>query len=130
MEVFFNFAWAALALAIVLSWLRSRKRTPHGRWLQIVSLGVLIAVLFPVISVSDDLMAAQNPAETDSCQRRDHLVAPGVHPELHAVLGTPGTFFEGPSLGQPYPAALDRRPIPASDPPQIPATQNRPPPTA
>ena len=33
---------------------------------------MLLVILFPVISVSDDLWSVQNPAETDTCQRRDH----------------------------------------------------------
>ncbi len=32
---------------------------------------MLVMILFPVISVSDDLWSLQNPAETDTCQRRD-----------------------------------------------------------
>ena len=39
--------------------------------IQLVALLLLIVVLFPVISVTNDLMAAQNPAETDSVQRRN-----------------------------------------------------------
>jgi hypothetical protein len=38
---------------------------------QMVALAVLILILFPVISVTDDLQAIQNPAEVDSCLRRE-----------------------------------------------------------
>jgi len=45
---------------------------PRAR-MQIVTLsGSLIVILFPVISVTDDLGAAQNPAELACCASRHH----------------------------------------------------------
>ena len=79
MEVFLNLAWTVLAVALVLLWLHLGCRVDQGRYSQIIAIAVLIAILFPVISVSDDLMAVQNPSETDNCQRRDHLVLGDVH---------------------------------------------------
>jgi hypothetical protein len=41
---------------------------------QLISLAALTAILLPVISISDDLQAANNPAEVErSAGRRDHL---------------------------------------------------------
>jgi hypothetical protein len=78
-EIFLNFAWAALASTLVVLWLRTGCRLDQNRCSQIIAIAVLIAILFPVISVSDDLMAAQNPAETDNSLRRDHLTPGSAH---------------------------------------------------
>lgn len=61
-------------MGLTCLWLRmvSQGRDGRARWgIQVVALLLLIVILFPVISVTDDLMAAQNPAETDSVQRRN-----------------------------------------------------------
>src|SRR5579863_4909205 len=74
MELILNLAWALAATLMVLLWLRCGLHAGSRR-LQAVSLVVLLLVLFPVISVSDDLVSLQNPAEVDCCARRDHDVA-------------------------------------------------------
>ncbi len=63
-----------MAVGLIGLWLRMASQGSDGsaHWgIQLVALLLLIVVLFPVISVTDDLMAAQNPAETDSVQRRN-----------------------------------------------------------
>jgi hypothetical protein len=96
-EIFLNFAWAVLAVTLVVLWLRLGCRLDQSRRSQIVAIAVLIAILFPVISVSDDLIAAQNPAETDNCQRRDHLTPGSAHLLQLAAVAPPsirtGTAF-------------------------------------
>lgn len=68
-------------------WLRYAPRDSHERRMQLVTLAVLLLILLPAISMTDDLMAAQNPAEIDSCLRRGHeyLNAHSVFPVLAAV---------------------------------------------
>jgi hypothetical protein len=88
MEVFFNLSWAALSAILVLLWLRAAPRDGASRRLQFVALAVLILVLFPVVSVTDDLQAALNPAETDTCQRRSHVL-PVAHSVIPAVAVLP-----------------------------------------
>ena len=39
---------------------------------QFVAMALVILILLPAISMTDDLIAAQNPAEVDCCARRDH----------------------------------------------------------
>lgn len=73
MEPLFNFVWALVAMASVCYWLKRGQRTTKGRHSSLVGLAMLVVILFPVISVSDDLWSLQNPAETDTCQRRDHI---------------------------------------------------------
>lgn len=130
MEIFLNFAWAALAAALVGMWLRMGSRTDHSWRSQLIAIAVLIAILFPVISVSDDLMAVQNPAETDNYQRRDHLAPVDVHP-LQATLATvPPPILAGLLFGfMQY--VSPRRPAPnVADHPALVSTANRPPPAA
>jgi len=73
MELLLNFAWMLLAAGIVCHWLQIQGREPAGRRLSFIALVMLIVILFPAISVSDDLQSIQNPAEINSGQRRAHL---------------------------------------------------------
>ena len=97
MEIFLNLAWAALAIVLVVMWLCIGCRIDHSRRSQIIAIAILIAILFPVISVSDDLMAAQNPAETDNCQRRSHQAVGGLH-LLQTTAIVPSSTFAGDAL--------------------------------
>lgn len=92
-ELFLNFAWFGLALASVLLWLRCGRRDERRWYLPLVALAMLVVLLFPVISVSDDLWAVQNPAETDSWVRRnlDHATAP----MLLLFTALPAAIFAG-----------------------------------
>ncbi len=72
----FNLLWLALSGALLGFWLRS----PH-RWadessrtstrMQIMALAVLIVILLPVVSLTDDLQACTAPAEVEHLARRD-----------------------------------------------------------
>ena len=73
MELVLNLAWAFLASIMVGLWLRLAVRTGVNLRMQFVALAVLLLILFPVISVTDDLQVAQNPAEADCLVRRDHV---------------------------------------------------------
>jgi hypothetical protein len=80
MELILNLAWALVSMALVALWLRGSRLGKTGprragfhrapRHIQILALLVVVLLLLPVISLSDDLMAAQGFAETDSCLRR------------------------------------------------------------
>jgi len=89
MELFLNFSWALLTIASVCLWMRMERRIGAERRLPLVALALLIVILFPVISVSDDLQVLQNPAESDTfqCQRRDCLAGSShaVHPAIAAL---------------------------------------------
>ncbi len=74
MELLLNSVWAMLGLLSICLWLRVENRTKAERLLPFVALVLVILILFPVISVSDDLWALQNPAEVDSSQRRVHAL--------------------------------------------------------
>jgi len=63
MELVLNLAWALSAVVFFCIWLRHARHAGADRRTQLVALAVLILILFPVISVTDDLQAMQNPAE-------------------------------------------------------------------
>ena len=62
-----------LAVAGLLCWLCTGGDSRRSRTSQLVALAMLLLILFPVISVTDDIWAAHNPAEADTWLRRDEL---------------------------------------------------------
>jgi hypothetical protein len=130
MELFFNLVWVVVAGVLVTAWLRDKGQRHAERRGQIIAMAVLIAILFPVISVSDDLQAIQNASEADNYLRRDHLVPSNpspvqpmlavILPAISAGLGVGFLRFIAPSL------------LPVLEPehPEIAGIENRPPPVA
>jgi hypothetical protein len=110
-------------------WLRFASQTGPDRRLQFVALAVLLLILFPVISVTDDLQAAQNPAEADCLVRRDHRCAT-PHSILPPIAALPLPAIIGPNFGVlllKVPGSLHD---PVFDSPALAPIQNRPPPAA
>ncbi len=95
-----NIAWALCSLGLIWFWLRAGVRVPQGtrprgRTTQILALAMVVMLLLPVISLSDDLMSMQGPAETDSCLRRAQN-ADEAHPSvIPAALAMPEQLFTG-----------------------------------
>ena len=129
MELVLNLAWVLLAALMFWLWLQFAPRAGVDRRMQVVALALLILILFPVISVTDDLQAAQNPAETDSCQRRDHVVS-SAHSVFPAVAALPLPVFAELSFGVLRTAAPGSLSAPLVDHPALAPIQNRPPPAA
>ena len=88
MELALNLAWALCSMGLVWFWIRRgvSGRVPRGT--QLLALAMVVLLLLPVISLSDDLVAAQSPAESDSCLRRaaerDHT-HPSMTPTTQAL---------------------------------------------
>jgi hypothetical protein len=129
MELVLNLAWALSAIVIACSWLRYGSCSGAGRRTQLVALAVLILILFPVISVTDDLQAAQNPAEVDSCLRRNHVVS-NTHSIFPAIAALPLPAFAGLPFGFLQLVAPGHILAPVVDHPGLDSVQNRPPPAA
>ena len=91
MELLCNLVWAAVTAALWSSWLVRRRHARSASILptialQLVSLAALTAILLPVISITDDLQAANNPAEVErSAGKRDHLFS--LHQAHQGVSG-------------------------------------------
>ena len=130
MELFFNLAWLVVAGVLVTLWLRGDGQGHAERRGQFIAMAILIAILLPVISVSDDLQAIQNASEADNYIRRNHLVTSNpspVQPMLAVILpatnaGLAFGFlrFIAPSLlsvlepTHPETAGIDNRPPPTA----------------
>ncbi len=129
MEILLNSAWALVVIAGLCLWLRFGERANRDRRAPFVALAMVFVILFPVISVSDDLWSIQNPAETDTYQRRDHLAA-CPHSVFPAIAALPGLAFDGVTGGfQPF-STLFWPPLLAVDSHIIDGIENRPPPAA
>jgi len=66
METILNLTWLILTFVLVRLWLLYAPQDGASRRMQIAALAMLIVILFPVISVTDDLWSTQYPAETDT----------------------------------------------------------------
>jgi hypothetical protein len=129
MELALNLAWIVLAASMYWLWIGSAPRGGATRRTQFVALVLVVLILFPVISVTDDLTATLNPAETDCCQRRGHAFSgflSTLHPGLEFVLPTIVPFAPGSS----HFAALGNLIAPLVKVPALRSIQTRPPPTA
>ena len=127
MELTLNLAWMVLVTLMSWLWIRRTPRENESRWTQFVALAVIILILFPAISMTDDLMAAQNLAETSSCQRKDNVCTDATSTH-HAV---PDLFL--PVFAVLYPGSLtfalpDYRPTASAKTPAVASIQTRPPP--
>lgn len=129
MEFILNFAWLLLAATMTMIWLRSAPDTGVARRTQFVSLLALILILLPAISMTDDLLAAQNPAEVDCCLRRDHDHT-NPHSIFHVVATPPLPAFRGTPLQLICILTTGTVADPFVSSPAVARIQNRPPPSA
>jgi hypothetical protein len=127
MELALNLVWTALAAAMCWLWVRYARREGHGRWAQFVSLALVLAMMFVVITMYDDMAMAQNPAETRCIQREDDLGAhaPAAPHPFVASLPTPAADFLFYTSRFAVPGALLVRTVKV---PAFSSIQNRPPP--
>jgi hypothetical protein len=129
METLLNFVWVLLAVAGVRLWLCHAPCKGSSRRTQIAALAMLIVILFPVISVTDDLLTIQNPAELECCARRNHSAScPHFISPIVATL--PPFVVAESSFGFLRLAASSSFPVPTVDNPALASIQNRPPPAA
>jgi hypothetical protein len=129
MELVLNLLWVLLTALMFGLWLRFGPRTGSNKRSQCVALAFVVLLLFPVISVTDDLQAALNPAETDACSRRDHAGAP-PHSALPSFAAPPPEAFAELPFGVLRLASHGTLLSPVVDRPELDPIQNRPPPVA
>lgn len=129
MELTLNFAWMVLATLMFWLWIHHAPRNGVSRWNQLIALAVVILIIFPVISVTDDLLAIQNSAETDCCQRKDQA-HPNAHFTPHPVAGLTHQASAGLSFSHVRFVPLGSFSAPLVRMPATDSIQNRPPPVA
>src|SRR5215469_14853472 len=130
MELFLNLAWLHLAGALLYLWLQGNVRTKADVGKQFIAIVVLIAILFPVVSMSDDLLAVQNAFEADNYPPRDHLVPANNPPVQPALIMIAAVIFAGLGFGFGRFTVPDLVPLPQPEHPQLVSIGNRPPPLA
>lgn len=71
MELFLNSVWLSVSVFLVILCLRSF-RNGHTKltWSTVIALCLLLVLLFPVISMTDDLVAMTAPADAEHMLRR------------------------------------------------------------
>lgn len=79
-ELFLNLVWMATSIVLIVGWIWSiRKGHIQFEWTALIALALLILILFPVISMTDDLTAMNVPAEVEHTMRRSETpLAPGA----------------------------------------------------
>lgn len=74
MELLLNLVWLVIAAGAIALWLSQRRRSASARparaLLQAIALACALAVLFPAISATDDLHAAQLAVEASDVARK------------------------------------------------------------
>jgi hypothetical protein len=129
MELTLNFVWVMLAIFFVGVWIRLDRRNSASTRAQVIALLMVIVIFFPVISVTDDLQALQNPAELDCCARRHH--ADACSHILSPVVATlPPTDTARVPFGFLRIILPSRARSPQVEIPALASIENRPPPTA
>ena len=75
MEFGFNLAWLILSVALSIEWAWSANRSTHrhAHRVSFLALVVLIALLFPVVSISDDLHEDQANITSEEPRYKDDL---------------------------------------------------------
>jgi hypothetical protein len=129
MELALNFEWMALAAAMCWLWVRHARREGPGRAAQFVSLGLVLVVMFAVITMYDDMAMAQNPAETRCFQREDDFGA-HAHIPLHPVTASAPPLAAELTFSAIRFAALSSLIVPTVKVPVLSSIQSRPPPAA
>jgi len=93
MEIVLNIAWAICSLGLIWFWFRSSASNRVPRKTQVLALAMVVLLLLPVISLSDDLMAMQGPAETDTAMRRASHSDEGHPPVVPTSFALPEQVF-------------------------------------
>jgi hypothetical protein len=88
-ELFFNLLWLALSFLLLGFWLLRKNRWADDSLrrsiaVQFIALALLIVVLLPVVSLTDDLQACTVPAESEHLSRRSDFQA-FADLSLHAI---------------------------------------------
>ena len=71
MELFLNLVGLSVSLLLAITWMRSERRIrKRFEWSTVIALLLLLMLLFPVISITDDLVAINMASEIEHTMRR------------------------------------------------------------
>ena len=129
MELSLNLGWVALAALMCWLWVRHARREGVGRWVQAISLALVLATMFTVITMYDDMAMAQNPAETRRFQREEDSCG-HAHAPLHPAVVLAPTLAAELRFDTFRYAVVGRVLAPTVELPFLSSIQNRPPPAA
>lgn len=98
METALNLVWLGVTLAVIwlwrFRWTGARRKPGHNVRLEAVAMICILALLFPVISLTDDLHPEVVPAEASSSKRSLCLLAaPGAHANGQVQTSSPQQFI-------------------------------------
>ena len=130
MELALNLGWVVLATVMCWLWLRHARREGPGRPVQFIGLALVLITMFVVITMYDDMAAAQNPAEARCFQQREDELGTHLHAPLHPIVSLVSQFSARLSLGSSHSPVLGNLLAPAFEVPAKNCVQNRPPPNA
>lgn len=87
MELLLNLAWVSVCLLLIACWVRSLRSTAAPfQWTAVIALCLLLVLLFPAISMTDDLMAMSAPAQSEHVLARHDLA--DLHTSSIALVDT------------------------------------------
>ena len=87
MELFLNLVWCVFSLLLIVHWTRAanlRRNCKTGK--AFVALLLLVLLLLPVISVTDDLVAMTSPTEVEHLVRRGEVPLPHLFQDQAVML--------------------------------------------
>jgi len=96
METFLNLVWLVVTVAAIwlwrFRWSVSRRNPTHSTRMEAVAMVCFLALLFPVISLTDDLHPETAVVDAASGKRNACLIA-ATAPHVHSVMVSPGTHL-------------------------------------
>jgi hypothetical protein len=108
-ELLLNLIWIAISLSAVLVWISNPKelslRAPQGKLRGLMVVVCILALLFPVISISDDL--SQTIGLAEGARLQDMLKAPELRGIYYLAVVLPEVLV--PFRSEAFKAILDWR---------------------
>jgi hypothetical protein len=108
METFLNLVWLAVTVAAIwlwrFRWIVSRENPRHSARMEAVAMVCVLALLFPVISLTDDLHPETVAVDAASGKRNACLIAASA-PHVRAATVSPGTRLLVGMISRPFAAA-------------------------
>jgi hypothetical protein len=106
-ELFLNLAWLSVSMLLLTWWARSIVQgSAKAGWSAAIALGLLLVLLFPVISMTDDLVAMSTPAEVEHMLRRGEAPLHAGSVDLVHPAALISLVIPGPGLSVPHPSSV------------------------